>query len=109
VRGAADQNSSVSAYLDTAASLAVATVEVVQEGSTLPGLSPGSVLLGIFDVKINDAQQLLVTATVDDPNIPTSVDRAFYRWTTDATTGGIATIRDSESSRPCAEPRTATT
>jgi hypothetical protein len=84
------EDSSVNAYLDTSGSVAAEMVEVIQESEEVPDLSPGTPLLGIFDVKINDPGQLLVTASVDDPAIPTTVDRALYVWTTDPDTGGIA-------------------
>jgi len=84
-----NQDSSVDAYLDTSGSIAAEMVEVIQESEEVPDLSPGTPLIGIFDVKINDLGQLLVTASVDDPAIPTTVDRALYVWTTDPDTGGI--------------------
>jgi hypothetical protein len=57
----------------------------------VPDLSPGTPLIGIFDVKIAPGGELLVTASVDDPAIPTTVDRALYVWTTDAVAGEIVT------------------
>lgn len=54
------------------------TVLVYQESEEAPGLTPGTPFIGFFDVKINNANQLLLTASVDDPNIETSVDRALY-------------------------------
>ncbi len=83
-------DSSVHAYLDTAAAPLAGTVLVAQESEAAPGLTPGTPLIGFFDVKINDLEQLLVTASVDDPAIASSVDRALYLWTSDATDGGIA-------------------
>lgn len=88
---AAGEDSSVHAYLDTAAPLLTGTVLVVQEGSEAPDLTPGTPLIGFFDLKINDLEQLLVTASVDDPAIPTTVDRALYVWTSDSGSGGIVT------------------
>lgn len=85
------EDSSVNAYLDTSASMSVGTVEVAQESDPAPDLSPGTPLIGFFDVKINAAGALLVTASVDDPAIPTTVDRALYVWTSDDSTGGIVT------------------
>jgi hypothetical protein len=85
------EDSSVNAYLDTASSMTAGTVEVVQEGEEAPDLSPGTPLIGFFDVKIDAGGALLVTASVDDPAIPTTVDRALYVWTSDETTGGIVT------------------
>ena len=86
-----NQDSSVDAYLDTAGSIAAETVEVVQESDEAPDLSPGTPLIGFFDVKVNAAGALLVTASVDDPAIPTTVDRALYVWTTDPNAGGVVT------------------
>ena len=54
------------------------TVLVYQESEEAPGLTPGTPFIGFFDVKINSGNQLLLTASVDDPNIETSVDRALY-------------------------------
>lgn len=84
-----NQDSSVDAYLDTSGPIATELVEVIQESEVAPDLSPGTPLIGIFDVKINGAGELLVTASVDDPAIPTTVDRALVIWTTDPDTGGI--------------------
>ncbi len=86
-----NQDSSVNAYLDTAGSIAAEVVEVVQESDPAPDLSPGTPLIGFFDVKINGAGALLVTASVDDPAIPTTVDRALYVWTSDPNAGGVVT------------------
>ena len=63
---------------------------VVQESQEAPGLSEGTPFIGFFDVKINNTDQFFVTASVDDPNIPTSVDRALYVLETDPKVGGIA-------------------
>ena len=85
------EDSSVNAYLDTSGSIAAELVEVVQESDLAPDLSPGTPLIGFFDVKINAAGELLVTASVDDPAIPTTVDRALYVWTSDPGAGGVVT------------------
>jgi len=85
------EDSSVNAYLDTGGSIAAEVVEVMQESDIAPDLSPGTPFIGFFDVKINDLGELLVTASVDDPAIPTTVDRALYVLTTDPDTGGIVT------------------
>lgn len=52
---------------------------LIQESDTtdVGDLTPGTPFIGFFDVKINDPNQLLVLASVDDPNIPSSVDRAI--------------------------------
>ncbi len=54
---------------------------VIQESdiSTAGGFSPGTPYIGFFEAKINnnDPPQLLLMASIDDPNIPTTVDRAL--------------------------------
>lgn len=52
---------------------------VIQESNhaTADGLSPGTPYIGFFDVKINDADQLLIVASIDDPAIASTVDRAL--------------------------------
>ncbi len=54
---------------------------VVQEGEEAPGLSKGTPFIGFFDVKSNANDLMSVVASVDDPAIPTSVDRALYKLT----------------------------
>lgn len=51
----------------------------VQEGmiSAAPEFTPGTPYIGFFDVKINDQDNLLVTASIDDPEINSTVDRAL--------------------------------
>lgn len=85
------EDSSVNAHLDTSGPIAAELVEVVQESDEAPDLSPGTPLIGFFDVKVNATGALLVTASVDDPAIPTSVDRALYVWTSDPGAGGVVT------------------
>ncbi|MCH7701307.1 MAG: hypothetical protein IID37_06435, partial [Planctomycetes bacterium] len=51
---------------------------IFQEGDEAPLFTPGTPFVGFFDVKINGDNDLLVTASVDDPNIESSVDRALY-------------------------------
>ena len=65
------------------------TVAVVQESEEAPGLTPGTPFIGFFDVKINNLDHLSCVASVDDPNIPTSVDRALYIFVSDPDNGGI--------------------
>ncbi len=54
---------------------------IIQESniSTADGFTPGTPYIGFFEAKINnnDPPQLLLMASVDDPNIPSSVDRAL--------------------------------
>ncbi len=51
---------------------------VIPEGSTATaaGLSPATPYIGFFEARINDAGQLLALASVDDPGIASTVDRA---------------------------------
>ena len=64
----------------------VDTVLVVQEGgiSTAPEFSAGTPYTGFFDVKINEANQLLVVGEVDDPALSSTIDRALVRMDLDA-------------------------
>ncbi|HUU97112.1 MAG TPA: hypothetical protein VM487_15345 [Phycisphaerae bacterium] len=59
---------------------------IIQESdiSEAPEFSPGTIYIGFFEVKINDANAMLVVASVDDPNIPTTVDRALVVISSDA-------------------------
>lgn len=52
---------------------------VLQEGtiSSEPRFTPGTPYIGFFDTKFNDSNLMLVTASMDDVNIPSSVDRAM--------------------------------
>ena len=56
---------------------------LIQESdiSTADGFTPGTPYIGFFEAKINsnDPPQLLLMASVDDPKIPSSVDRALVR------------------------------
>ncbi len=55
------------------------TTLVIQEGSTpsAPQFSAGTVYTGFFETKFNDARSILIVASVDDPAIPTTTDRAM--------------------------------
>jgi hypothetical protein len=57
------------------------TALVLQEGtvSSSSDFSPGTTYIGFFEATIdnNDSDQILVVASVDDPAIPSSVDRAL--------------------------------
>lgn len=87
---AAGEDSGIHAYLDTSTTPLVSTVLVLQEGEDAPGAPPGSPVLGYFDVKLNDAEQLLAVVSYDDPAIPSGVDRGLFVLTTDAMTGGVS-------------------
>jgi hypothetical protein len=52
---------------------------LIQEStfSTAAGFSPNTPYIGWFEVRINDQDQILMMASVDDPAIPSSVDRAL--------------------------------
>lgn len=56
---------------------------VIQEGdvSTSPDFSAGTPYIGFFDVKINNSDELFIVASIDDPAIPSTVDRALMRVT----------------------------
>jgi len=58
---------------------------LVQEGdaSTAVGLSPGTPYIGFFEAKIDGSDNVLVMASVDDPAILSSVDRALVLVNTD--------------------------
>ena len=45
--------------------------------ATAPEFSPGTPYIGFFDTKINDNDSVMVIASVDDPAINSSVDRAI--------------------------------
>lgn len=57
------------------------TTLVIQESdaSTAAGFSAGTNYIGFFDAKLNDSNEAIVVASVDDPNIPSSVDRALVK------------------------------
>jgi hypothetical protein len=58
------------------------TTLVVQEGDPAPaaGFSPGTVYLGFFDVKNSNTSRFVSVLTVDDPAIPSTVDRAVVEF-----------------------------
>ena len=64
---------------------------VIQESdlSTSPDLSPGTPYIGFLEAKINDSDQVLLMASVDDPLIASSVDRALVILDLDAGGGLI--------------------
>lgn len=81
-------DSGIYAYLDTAQSAAAGTVLVLRESDFSPDL-PSAPVIGFFDVKINNAGQLLAVASVDDPAIASTVDRTLSIITTDEVVGGV--------------------
>jgi hypothetical protein len=58
---------------------------LIQESnvSTAPEFTPGTPYIGFFDVKMNDMNRVLIVASVDDPDIDSSVDRALVLLTLD--------------------------
>lgn len=82
-------NSGVYALVDPSQGFEAGSVQVLQEGADAPNFPPGTPAGGFFDVKINEAGDLLVTASVDAAAIPSGVDRALYIITPDSE-GGIA-------------------
>jgi hypothetical protein len=58
---------------------------IIQESdlATAAALSPGTPYIGFFEVKINLTNGLLIMASVDDPAIATTVDRAIVGVTPD--------------------------
>lgn len=64
-------------------------VLVFQEStiSESPDFGKDTPYIGFFDTRFNDADQILIMASVDDPDIPTGVDRALVVVDYDANTG----------------------
>lgn len=62
------------------------TTLVIQESdeSTAVDFSPGTPYVGFFDAKMNDGNQVMIVASVDDPAIPSTVDRAVVRLDLDS-------------------------
>ncbi|MCC6321002.1 MAG: hypothetical protein IT438_06130 [Phycisphaerales bacterium] len=56
--------------------------------STAPQFTPGTPYIGWFEVRVNDADQVMMLASIDDAAIATTVDRALVR--VDAPTGAAA-------------------
>lgn len=56
-------------------------VLVMQEStiSSSPVFGPNTPYIGWFDAKMNDSNQIMMVASIDDPNIATTVDRAMVR------------------------------
>lgn len=55
--------------------------------SSSPAFTNPTPYIGFFDVKMNDFNQMSVVASIDDPAIPTSVDRAMVRLDYNALAG----------------------
>ncbi len=87
-----NDDSGIYAFLQPGRSAFDGTVLVVQESQEAPGLTAGTPFIGFFDVKIAGGGLLWAVASVDDPNIATTVDRALYIMTSDPDTGGISTF-----------------
>ncbi len=73
---------------------------VIQESdvSIAAGLSAGTPYIGFFEVKLNDSDELLVMASVDDPAISSTVDRALVLATTSggALTGETIVVKEGD-------------
>ncbi|QDU65602.1 DUF7453 family protein [Engelhardtia mirabilis] len=68
-------------YVDFGAGL----VLVTQEGDLVPGFAGGATWQGFFETRINNARQVLVIGTLDDPTIGTgTIDDAMVRYDLDA-------------------------
>ena len=53
---------------------------IIQESdlATAPGLSPDTPFVGFFDTKINSHDVIMIMASIDDPEIASTVDRAIF-------------------------------
>lgn len=74
------------AGLDDDSGVFLNDVLLVQEGGLVgaPRLDPGTTWRGFFEARFAGPQAVVVLASVDDPTIPTTVDRAFVRLDLDA-------------------------
>ncbi len=54
-------------------------VLVIQEGdvTTAAGLTPGTPFIGFFEATLNESNQILIVASIDDPAIASTTDRAL--------------------------------
>lgn len=68
------------------------TTMLIQEGdaTTAAGLTVGTPYIGFFDARINDSSEILVMASIDDPAIDSTVDRALI--VVDTLGGGTQTL-----------------
>jgi hypothetical protein len=64
---------------------------LIQESniSTATAFTPGTPYIGFFETKINASNDILVVASIDDPNITSTVDRALVVLTVDGS-GNLA-------------------
>ena len=67
---------------------------LIQEGdlSTASGFSAGTAYIGFFETKIDDTGRILVMASVDDPGIASTVDRALVVLTDDGSDALVETL-----------------
>jgi hypothetical protein len=65
---------------------------VIQESdiSTAPQFTPGTPYIGFFDAKPNNTNQIMIVASIDDPAIPSTVDRALVIATHDGSGGLVS-------------------
>src|SRR4029450_6427381 len=56
------------------------------------GLSPNTPYIGFFESVMNDSNQILIGASVDDPAIASTVDRAMVRVDYNAVTGAYSEL-----------------
>ncbi len=79
---------------------------LIQEGdvATAPEFGVGTVYVGFFETKVNDASDTLVLASVDDPLIATSVDRALVR----VTSAGVQSVIVKEEDVPIGQVESVT-
>lgn len=75
--GTSGTNDDSGVYFNTALALQEGTI------SAAPEFSPDTPYIGFFEVRINNPGDLLVVASIDDPNIPSSVDRGLVLWDLD--------------------------
>lgn len=63
----------------------------LQEGtlSSAAGFSPGTPYVGFFECKIDSASRILIVASVDDPAIASTVDRALVVFDVDSASGAL--------------------
>lgn len=83
-----DSNNNSAVYVDFGAGL----VLIAQEGDLVPNFAGGATWQGFFETRINDARQVLVLGTVDDPTIGTgSIDDVIVLFNLDASGAVLST------------------